>query len=190
VKFTYDTEEEEWRPVVGHPSYEVSSLGAVRSVDRTLLCGDGRTRRFKGRPVKGAYDKRMGYHRVMLYDHAKATGFTVHSLVTEAFIGPPPPGEEVRHKNGDPKDNRLSNLEYGTRSQNMQDAVRHGTHGQLAKTCCPRGHDLMYPNLVRATAEDGRRDCLACARTRAHIRVINPRFQEVSDRKFRSIMEG
>jgi len=44
-----------------------------------------------------------------------------------AFFGPPPKGIQVRHLNGNPKDNRLENLAYGTRSDNAKDAIRHGT---------------------------------------------------------------
>ncbi len=36
-----------------------------------------------------------------------------------AFAGPCPEGQEVNHKNGVTKDNRLSNLEYVTKSQNL-----------------------------------------------------------------------
>lgn len=51
----------------------------------------------------------------------------VHRLVMYTFVGPCPEGQEVRHLDGDPSNNNLSNLAYGTRKQNMQDAVRHGT---------------------------------------------------------------
>jgi hypothetical protein len=36
-------------------------------------------------------------------------------------------GQEVRHKNGDRKDARAANLQYGTRTANILDAVAHGT---------------------------------------------------------------
>jgi len=45
--------------------------------------------------------------------------------VTEAFIGPYPPGQETRHLDGDPLNNSVGNLCYGTRAENMQDRVRH-----------------------------------------------------------------
>jgi hypothetical protein len=43
-----------------------------------------------------------------------------------AFIGPPPVGMEVLHRNGDAKDNRLENLRYGTRTENIIDVYRQG----------------------------------------------------------------
>lgn len=44
-----------------------------------------------------------------------------------AFVGMPPEGMEVCHTNGDQTDNRLENLRYGTRANNMADAIDHGT---------------------------------------------------------------
>jgi hypothetical protein len=51
----------------------------------------------------------------------------VHRLVLEAFVGPCPEGMECRHKDGDPGNNRLDNLCWGTPRENYEDAVRHGT---------------------------------------------------------------
>ena len=42
------------------------------------------------------------------------------------FVGPPPDGTEVLHKNGDPTDNRLENLHYGTRRENILDVYKQG----------------------------------------------------------------
>ncbi|MFL6141660.1 MAG: HNH endonuclease [Labedaea sp.] len=50
----------------------------------------------------------------------------LHALILEAFKGPCPKGLECRHLNGDPTDNQPSNLEWGTRSENIQDRIRHG----------------------------------------------------------------
>lgn len=49
----------------------------------------------------------------------------VHRLVMEVFVGPCHPGLEVRHLDGDWRNNCLSNLAYGTRQQNMADAIGH-----------------------------------------------------------------
>ena len=55
-----------------------------------------------------------------------------------AFRGWPPPGMEAMHLNGNPKDNRLANLRYGTHSENMIDMYRIG-----------RGHIRLSPESVR-----------------------------------------
>jgi hypothetical protein len=51
----------------------------------------------------------------------------IHRLVLEAFVGPCPAGLKGCHKDGDPADNRLDNLRWGTRRSNYEDSVRHGT---------------------------------------------------------------
>jgi hypothetical protein len=71
-----------------------------------------------------------GYEVVGLYRPGFNQRKAVHQLVAEAFIGPCPPGEEVRHgPNGKP-DNRASQLCYGTRKQNHADKHRDGTSNQ------------------------------------------------------------
>ena len=51
----------------------------------------------------------------------------VHRLVMLAFDGPQPEGMECRHLNGNPADNRIENLKWGTRKENEADKVSHGT---------------------------------------------------------------
>lgn len=47
-------------------------------------------------------------------------------MVLEAFTGPAPEGSLCRHLNGDPSDNRPSNLAWGTPAENNADMVAHG----------------------------------------------------------------
>ena len=53
-------------------------------------------------------------------------GKPVHQLVMKAFVGPAPDGMEIRHLNGNPADNRLANLKYGTRTENILDVYYQG----------------------------------------------------------------
>lgn len=50
----------------------------------------------------------------------------VHSIVLENFVGPRPKGMQALHKNGNPTDNRLENLRWGTPKENAEDTMRHG----------------------------------------------------------------
>lgn len=56
-----------------------------------------------------------------------------HTLVCEAFHGQRPAGHAVRHLDGNPANDAPTNLTWGTQTENMQDAVRHGTHHTGAK---------------------------------------------------------
>ena len=57
----------------------------------------------------------------------KAKTYLVHRVVVEAFDGAPPSPDhtDVRHLDGDKRNNVLTNLCWGTRSENMLDVVKH-----------------------------------------------------------------
>lgn len=58
----------------------------------------------------------------------------VHRLVLITFEGGPPfVGAECRHKNGNKRDNRYENLEWGTHAENMADMARHIKEGVLVR---------------------------------------------------------
>lgn len=59
-------------------------------------------------------------------------------VVLLALVGPPPPGTECCHGDGDPTNNRIWNLRWDTRRANQLDSVRHGTHVLLR-----RGEDAL-----------------------------------------------
>jgi HNH endonuclease len=75
------------------------------------------------RPLKPQTNKR-GYQSIKF---GRWKRFRLHSLVLECFVGPRPPGMECRHLDGNPSNNALENLAWGTRSENRADQVRHGT---------------------------------------------------------------
>lgn len=54
----------------------------------------------------------------------------VHRLVLEGFVGPRPQGMGAAHNNGNPADNRLSNLRWATPASNQADRVHHATHSR------------------------------------------------------------
>lgn len=142
-----DIHAEEWRTVSGLEDYQVSSRGHVRrSPD---------SHRDPGRILKAGRTIE-GYARIQLGRTGQRRNYLVHVLTAAAFIGPKPPGEEVRHLDGDATNGLLGNLAYGTPTTNALDAVEHGTHTQARKERCPEGHEYEQ--------RTGRRRCLPCAR--------------------------
>lgn len=92
---------ENWLPVQDFPRYEVSDLGRVRTV-RTGHIHQG-------------HICVSGYLTVSLTRKiGRSVSRFTHRVVAEAFLGEAQ-GMEVKHKNGDKIDNRLSNLELAPR---------------------------------------------------------------------------
>jgi hypothetical protein len=123
-----DIPNESWRDIPGYAGrYQASTLGRIRSVDRkiTQISRWGRpfTRHLDGKILSPA-QTRSGHLSVVL-GHG-AHGSLVHQLVLRTFLGATPDGMEVRHLNGNPQDNRVQNLVYGTRTENILDVFAIG----------------------------------------------------------------
>lgn len=113
----------EYRNIPGAPHYRVSNDGRVQSC------------RVRGRYVwtytnqwrnMNLYPDKRGRCSVILHIAKKPVNYFVHRLVLEAFVGPCPPGMECRHLDGDPTNNHISNLAWGTPKENAEDRERHG----------------------------------------------------------------
>lgn len=107
---------EAWKKVRGWP-YEVSSWGRVRGLGAVL------TLQPKGKWGHLKIALRRNGARVRGADYKD---FPIHRLVRRAF-GRLRGSDEVRHLNGVAWDNTIANLGVGTRRQNAQDSLRHGT---------------------------------------------------------------
>lgn len=117
---------EVWRPIPGWEGlYEVSSEGRVRSLARTIRHVHGRTQNYPATLRKLCWNGR--YFHVSLTDRRRRKTQLVHQAVALAFVGPrPSPRYQVNHKDGDPTNNRASNLEWVTARDNSRHAVATG----------------------------------------------------------------
>lgn len=128
--------QERWKDVIGYEGlYQVSDRGRVKrlvgyscKIERMLrphLCLRG------------------GYPQVMLSKNGKRKHKQVHHLVLDTFSGTrPTPSHEARHLDGNPQNPLLTNLKWGTRSENMLDAVKHKTHFAPGKYYYGSGHSM------------------------------------------------
>lgn len=86
---------------------------------------------YHGHNLKGKWMKpgilRSGYRNIVLFLNSQGHTCYVHRLVLETYVGSCPLGMEACHNNGNRKDNRLGNLRWDTRRENIHDAIRHGT---------------------------------------------------------------
>jgi len=71
--------------------------------------------------------KSRGYFNVSLSINNKSRGYTIHYLLLITYRRFPKLKEVCRHLNGNPLDNRLENLKWGTYQENSNDRKIHGT---------------------------------------------------------------
>lgn len=183
--------EERWLPVVGYEGYyEVSDQGRVRSVARTATDSIGRTYSYPSRILR-QFPQAKGHLALRVTNGTRYRTRTVHQLVLETFVGPRPAGLYGCHNDGNPANNRVSNLRWDTPKSNSADMRTHGTVLYLDKTGCPLEHQLVEPNLVAWHAGKGHRGCLACARARATLQARpDLDFKTVANAQYEAIMTG
>ena len=121
-----------WKEIPGYEGYySVSNQGRVRSEDRTITrLKSGIKEKHKGVILKPWIAKQSGKGYLMV-SLSRGTGRSlkigIHRLILWAFVGIQEKGIDARHLDGNCKNNTLSNLEYGTRSDNLKDAAKHLT---------------------------------------------------------------
>jgi len=114
---------EEWRNIQGYDGYQVSNLGRVRSLDRWVKGKNDTMRFIKGSILKLELTHR-GYLQVSLYKNGKQKRMLIHRLVAMAFIPNTDNLSEINHKDENPLNNCVNNLEWCTHDYNLH----YGTH--------------------------------------------------------------
>lgn len=109
-------EGELWKDIKDFDGYQISNMGRIRSVDRTVAVGVHK-REIVGLILKTNKDK-DGYEGVNLKVGGKSYRKKVHRLVAETFIDNPNDYPCIDHINGIRDDNRTENLRWCTVKMN------------------------------------------------------------------------
>lgn len=120
-----------WLPLTGWSGfYEVSNLGAIRSVRRLSQVNaiNPERKRMMGGNVRKLQKIKDGYLGLWVTAEGRREHIRVHRAVLLAFKGEPKSGQVARHLNGKPDDNRAENLEWGSHLENMADRKSHGNY--------------------------------------------------------------
>lgn len=118
--------EEIWKSCYGYEGIiEVSSLGRFKSLDRVIRTNSGH-RRMTGIIRKPTNDKN-GYQLATISIDGVSKSEKLHRLIMKSFkLVENCDKLEVNHKDGDKTNNRLDNLEWATRKDNMAHAFKTG----------------------------------------------------------------
>ena len=102
-----------WKNIPNYEGlYQVSNLGRVKSFRKCTK------HRFESEYILKPSVSNSGYAQVTLYDNTVRRKFLVHKLVAEAFIPNPNNYPQVNHKDENPLNNEVTNLEWCTSEYN------------------------------------------------------------------------
>lgn len=113
---------EEWKDIKGYEDkYQVSNYGRIKSL--WMWTGDKYIKREK---ILSNILSGNGYFYVALSKDGSVKRFKVNRLVAEAFIDNPYNFPITNHKDGDKQNNKVSNLEWCSHSENLRHAYKMG----------------------------------------------------------------
>lgn len=114
-----------WKDIPNYEGlYQVSNLGRVKSLARTIIKYNALTKRNNEMiieeriliPSKNKY----GYYRISLNKNNKRKTYPVHKLVADAFLENKDNLDTINHIDKNKLNNSLSNLEYMSRGDNVR----------------------------------------------------------------------
>lgn len=168
--------QEQFKPIIGYPEYEIGDHGNVRSLKF------GKVRLLK--PIKNS----GGYLQVFLFKNGKYKNLSVHRIVATHFIPNPANKPEVNHKFGDKTDNMVCSLEWVTKEQNqhhawangLKEKVREAKTGENNGNCKLTDEDVNKIRIRYATGNVTQKDLAK------EYEVSQSRISEIINNKSRS----
>ena len=153
--------EEVWKDIEGFEGlYQVSNLGRVKSLERTVWNKGRGCYRIVAEKILKAGDNGHGYLHVSLSKDGKSKTCRVNRLVAMAFIPNPDNLPEVNHKNEDKTNNRVENLEWCSKLYNINYGT--GIKRRAEKQSKPiiginkvSGLILEFPSISEASKQTG-----------------------------------
>ena len=161
-----------WRDIEGYEGlYQVSNEGRVKSLQREILYKDGRKKVLEEKILRN-FISDLGYYHVMLSKNGVPKRYKVHRLVAKAFIPNPDNLPIINHKDENPKNNVVDNLEWCTQGYN----VRYGTMIERGRQTQFNREDLSKE--VEQYTLDG--DLVETFKSASEVERKNPQFKTAS----------
>lgn len=175
--------DEIWRDIEGYEGlYQISNLGRIKRVARASKNKGtyGSMYQYKEKILSPQENKRrFGYYEISLHKNKKEKRFKIHRLVACAFVPNPNNKPEVNHIDGDKRNNKATNLEWVTSSENKKHAWNHNLynsdHRKKAIIC--NNTNTVYESVTEASIQ------LNCDRRSIH-RVLKGEKDKVKGMSF------
>lgn len=136
-----DLPNEIWKPVVECPTcYVCSNYSRIKTLPRNGVKRGGRI-------LKPSL-KDDGYYSVLLQDHGKRFYRRVNRIIAQAFIPNPENKPIADHKDNNPLNNRVDNLQWLTEQENTIKYIKENYDGRY------KGRGKILPKKVIATKDN------------------------------------
>lgn len=122
-----------WKDIKGYEGlYQISNLGRVKSLEKTIIRKNGIKQHFKEKILSNWVGE---YVYTILYKNGKGKTYAIHSLVAKAFLPNLNDKSIVNHKDEDKHNNKVSNLEwcdyiynnnYNLKSEKTKEKLKNG----------------------------------------------------------------
>lgn len=106
-----------WKDIKGFDNYRVSNYGRVQSCTKIIDYAN-RIIIYKNIVILNPWDDGRGYKRVSLFKNKKRVDKKVHRIVAETFLPNPNNYPIINHKDENPSNNHVDNLEWCTHKYN------------------------------------------------------------------------
>ena len=108
----------------------------IKDFEDYSITDDGKVISYKYREprIMKTWYQQSGYENIKLCKENITYHFLIHRLVADAFLSNPNNLPEVNHKDGNPKNNKLENLEWVDRKENLRQSYK--TLGPMRNHVC------------------------------------------------------
>lgn len=118
--------QEIWKPIKDFEElYYISNLGNIKSIGRYKYNFITKQKVYEKKCTYLKANNDRGYKKIVLSKNGKRTLKYIHRLVAEAFIPNLHNYKEINHKDSDPSNNRVDNLEWCDRKYNLKYMIEH-----------------------------------------------------------------